>query len=136
MYTICCCSGSSHSNVGPSPSLSQLNSSIEIFSQLPIFSVGSTCSSSCFCFSIVLTGLFVIFSGSSRCSFSTKLSADSQHIIADSILSSLIVDSFLTVFNSAAFLFISVVFRSVLTFLNCAFFSFRNRVGSAPINTT
>ena len=50
MYTISCCSGSSVPNVDPSPSRSQLNSSIEIFSQLPVFSVGSTCSSSCFCF--------------------------------------------------------------------------------------
>ena len=87
MYTTSCCSGSSVPNVDPSPSLSQLNSSIEIFSQLPVFSVGSACSSSCFCSSVVLTCLFAIFSGSSQCSFSAKLSVDSQHIIADSTLS-------------------------------------------------
>ena len=39
MYTISCCSGSSIPNVDPSPSLSQLNSSIEIFSRLPVMSL-------------------------------------------------------------------------------------------------
>ena len=50
MYTNCCCSCYSVSNVDPLPSLSQLNSSIKIFSWLPVYSVGSTCSSSCFLF--------------------------------------------------------------------------------------
>ena len=48
MYTNCCCSCYSVSNVDLLPSLSQLNSSIKIFSWLPVYSVGSTCSSSCF----------------------------------------------------------------------------------------
>ena len=61
MYTTSCCSGSSVPNVDPLPSLSQLNSSIEIFSRLPVFSVGSTCSSSCFCFSVVLTSHLLWF---------------------------------------------------------------------------
>ena len=110
MYTISCCSGSSVPNVDPPPSFSQLNSSIEIFSQLPVSSVGSTCSSSCFCYSVVSMSLFATFSGSSRSSSSAKLSVDSQHIIADSTLSFLIVDSSLTVFNSATF----CLFRCVL----------------------
>ena len=135
MYTTSCCSGSSAPNVNPSSSLSQLNSSFEIFSRLPVFSVGSTCSSSCFCFHVISTSLFATFSGSSRCSFSTKLSVDSQHIIADSTLSFLVVDLSLTVFNSATFLFVSSCFRFVLTFLHCAFFSLRHRVVSAPTNT-
>ena len=50
MYTNCPDSGSSVSNVDSSSSFSQLNSSIEIFSRLPVTSVGPTCSSSCFFF--------------------------------------------------------------------------------------
>ena len=62
MYTISCCLGSSISGVDPLPILSQLKSLIKIFSQLPVFSVGSTCSSSCFCFSVF--GFFATFSDS------------------------------------------------------------------------
>ena len=58
MYTISSCSGSSVSNVDPLSSFSQLNSLIEFFSQAPVFSVGSTWSSSCFGFSIFSMGFF------------------------------------------------------------------------------
>ena len=56
MHTICGCSVSCVSSVDPSSSVSQLNSSIEFFSQLPIFRVGSTCSSSSFGFCIFSVG--------------------------------------------------------------------------------
>ena len=45
MYTTSCWSGSSVSSVDVSASLSQLISSIEIFSRLLVSSVGPTCSS-------------------------------------------------------------------------------------------
>ena len=50
MYTNSCCSVSCVSSVDLLSSLSQLNSSIEIFSWLPVFRVGLTCSSSCLIF--------------------------------------------------------------------------------------
>ena len=61
MYTTSCWSGSSVSSVDASASLSQLNSSIEIFSRLLVSSVGLTCSSPCVCFSVFSTGFFVTF---------------------------------------------------------------------------
>ena len=64
MYTNSCCSVSCVSSVDPLSSLSQLNSSIEIFSRLPVFRVGLTCSSSCFDFSVFLTGFSSLFSHS------------------------------------------------------------------------
>ena len=62
MYTICSCLGSLVSNVDPWSSLSQLNSWIEYFCWVPVFNVGSTCSSPCFGFSVFSTDFFATFS--------------------------------------------------------------------------
>ena len=50
MYTNCCWAISSVSSFNVSSSIPQLNSSIKIFSQLPVCSVELTCSSSSFVF--------------------------------------------------------------------------------------
>ena len=55
MYTNSCCYVSCVSSVHPSSSVSQVNSSIEIFSQLPVFRVGLTCSSLSFGFCVFWT---------------------------------------------------------------------------------
>ena len=126
MYTICCWSPSSISNVDPSASLSQLNSSIEIFSQLPVSNVGLTCSSPCFYFSIFLTGFFVTFSGSLWGSSSDKLLVGSQRIIADSTFSFLDIDSLFMVFNSTSILFMPSCFD--LSWFSCLALSFPQKM--------
>ena len=104
MYTTCCCLGYSVSNVDLSSSLSQLNSLIEFFSRLPVFSVGWTCSSSCFSFSVFLMGFFASFSGSLSGSYSVKLFEDSQHIIAASTFMFLFVELLFLIINSISIL--------------------------------
>ena len=104
MCTNWCCSDSCVSNVDPSSSLSKLNSSFEICSQLPIFSVGPTCSFSGFCFSVSSMGFFSSFSCYLAKLFFREVIHDFQHIIVVSTSLFLVVDLLFLVLNFSSIL--------------------------------
>ena len=122
MYTNSCCSVSCVYNVDPSSSLSQLNSLIKIFSWLPVFRVGSICSSSCFDFSLfngflffVLQSLVMLFIRKVIYSFPTHHHSLKLFVFGHELT----LYEPISVFHSVN----CVSFRFVLTFLLCSFFS-------------
>ena len=134
MYTIPCYSGSSISNVDPLSSLSQLNSSIEIFSQLLVSGVGPTCSSPCFCFSASAT-VSSLPSLVPREALLLKIACGlpTHHCIFSFFLFGCRFALLCLGFDCH---FVrSVVFRFVLTFLLCAFFSLRKHIVITLTNT-
>ena len=104
-----------------SSSVSQLNSSMEIFSQLPVFRVGSTWTSSYFGFCIFSMGFSSLFSDSMVGSFPGESFKLSQHIIAVSCSSLSAAGHLFQAYFYSPFLRL-FWFSCSLTFLICAFF--------------